>query len=358
MNDVIWYLLVAAIVAAAAVAGVYASWHVRSRYRRYVAPDRPPRAHRDVLWRDPGEVERLDLSGGPGGRDGAPKPSFRFVTEHGGGTNPCVEVEDANGRRWRVKWGDEVQSETFATRFVWAAGYVAESNYLVPEGVVVGCEELGRASSCIDEEGRFANARFELDEPAVRKLFDEHGWSWDENPFVGTRELAGLKILVMLLSNWDNKDVRDVARGSNTAIFEHVAEDGAIEAHYLIIDWGATMGKWGIPGLRGKWDPAAFAGQSSQLVTGVTNGTVSWGYVGQRTDDAIQGITVDDVRWLLGTVGRITDAQIGDALDAAGATPDERETFTRALGERISLLRTITDHRGNGPGRTPRRTTS
>ena len=52
-----------------------------------------------------------------------------------------------------------------------------------------------------------------------------------------------------------------------------------------------------------------------------------------------EGITVEDVRWLLGTVGRITDAQIGDALDAAGATPEERETFTRALRDRISLLR-------------------
>ena len=226
---------------------------------------------------------------------------------------------------------------------MWAAGYVVESNYLVPEGVVVGCGELERASVCVGEEGRFTNARFELDEPAVRKLFDEHGWSWDDNPFVGSRELAGLKILVMLLSNWDNKDVRDVARGSNTAIFEHEAEDGAIEAHYLIIDWGATMGRWGIPGLRGKWDPVAFADQSSQLVTGVAGDLVSWGYVGQRTDDAIQGITLDDVRWLLGTVGRITDAQIGVALDAAGATPEERLTFTRALRQRIDRLRSITE---------------
>ena len=53
------------------------------------------------------------------------------------------------------------------------------------------------------------------------KHFDAHGWAWHDNPFVGTHELNGLKILMMLVSNWDNKDVRDVARGSNTAIFEY-----------------------------------------------------------------------------------------------------------------------------------------
>ena len=67
----------------------------------------------------------------------------------------------------------------------------------------------------------FQDARFELDEPGVVKHFDEHSWAWNDNPFVGTRELNGLKIVMMLLSNWDNKDVRDVARGSNTAIFEY-----------------------------------------------------------------------------------------------------------------------------------------
>ena len=58
-------------------------------------------------------------------------------------------------------------------------------------------------------------------------MFEEHSWAWNDNPFVGTRELHGLKMLVMLLSNWDTKDRRDVARGSNTAIFEHAFRDGA-----------------------------------------------------------------------------------------------------------------------------------
>lgn len=43
-------------------------------------------------------------------------------------------------------------------------------------------------------------------------------WSWNANPFVGTHELNGLKILMMLTSNWDAKDARD-GEGSNTAVY-------------------------------------------------------------------------------------------------------------------------------------------
>ena len=84
-----------------------------------------------------------------------------------------------------------------------------------------GRRHAAARARCIEPAGLFCDARFELDEPGVVKHFDEHSWAWNDNPFVGTRELNGLKIVMMLLSNWDNKDVRDVARGSNTAIFEY-----------------------------------------------------------------------------------------------------------------------------------------
>ena len=216
-----------------------------------------------MIWRDPGPAESLDLAAGPGGRDGAPVPPFRFVEEHGTGSFPCVSVRDARGHVWRVKWGDEVHTEAFATRLAWAAGYFVEVNYFVPSGRIDGASTLQRAGECIAEDGAFRDARFELDEPGVVKHFDEHSWAWNDNPFVGTRELNGLKIVMMLLSNWDNKDVRDVARGSNTAIFEHRMERDVREARYLIIDWGAALGAWGSNVLsRGRWDCGAYAAQN------------------------------------------------------------------------------------------------
>ena len=74
------------------------------------------------------------------------------------GSSPCVSVRDARGRAWRVKWGDEVHTETFAARLAWAAGYFVEVNYFVPGGRIDGAETLQRARPCIDAE-RHASRR-------------------------------------------------------------------------------------------------------------------------------------------------------------------------------------------------------
>jgi len=50
-----------------------------------------------LIWADPGEVEKLDFAGGPGGRDGKPKPPFTFIEVSLSNANPNVHVRDANG---------------------------------------------------------------------------------------------------------------------------------------------------------------------------------------------------------------------------------------------------------------------
>ncbi len=309
---------------------VYLFWWLKSRYKLAAAAPQPRIARRRSIWRDPGTVETLDFAGGP----------FHFVEEHIAGSSPCMSVRDARGRTWRVKWGDEVRSETFSSRLAWAAGYHVEKNYFVASGRIEGAKDLTRARECVSaEDCSFVDARFELDEPGVEKLFDEHGWSWDDNPFVGTRELNGLKIVLMLISNWDNKDVRDVARGSNTAIFHYPLKWGRREARYLIIDWGASMGRWAVVGFRTKWDAAGFAEQNADFIKSVDDeGRIEWGYLGQRTEEATEGLTVEDVRWIYRYVGRITDEQLREGLRASGATEEEVEIFTPALRERIDQL--------------------
>jgi hypothetical protein len=336
LTKIVVYSLIAT---CAIIASVYLSWWLRSLFMLRAVERRRVRAGRRSIWADPDEIELLDFASGAGGQDGAPLPPFRFVAEHATGSSPCLSVEDARRRTWRVKWGDEVRSETFASRIAWACGYFVERCYYVAEGRIEGEYELGRARGCVGDDCTFTDARFELDEAGVRKLFDEHGWSWDDNPFTGTRELAGLKIILMLTSNWDNKDVRDVARGSNTAIFEHRLEDGTIEARYLIIDWGASMGRWGDPFTRSKWDCEGYAAQTPQFVTRADDGSLRWGYVGQRTDDATEGITIADAHWLYRYLSRITDDQLRAGLHASGATDEETECFTRAIRERIEQLR-------------------
>jgi hypothetical protein len=319
---------------------VFGYWRLLSEWKRRREGKAPLRSLQAAIWRHPGNISGLDLAAGPGT---PPQPPFHFIEEHATGSQPTISVRDAKGKQWRVKWGLEVRTETFGTRLAWALGYFSEETYFLAEGEIAGSHDLTRAKDCIDEHHRFRDARFELTgEPGVVKHFDAHGWAWNDNPFVGTRELNGLKILMMLVSNWDNKDVRDVARGSNTAIFEHTLRKHVREARYLIIDWGAALGAWGSNIVqRGRWDPEAYAAQNELFVTGVDGDLVTWGYQGQRTADITDGISVADVRWFYTLAGALGDEQLRAAFRASGATAEEVEQFTAAIRGRIEELRDV-----------------
>jgi hypothetical protein len=322
----------------AGTTGVYTFWRVRSIVQVWRAPHRPLYSVQAVIWRHPGDVSKLDLAAGPGGREGAPQPPFTFLEEHLSGSQPCVSVRDGRGLKWRVKWGDEVNAEALATRLAWAAGYFAEVTYFVADGHIEGVQDLQRAAACVDERCHFRDARFELEEEGVSKHFDEHSWAWNDNPFVGTRELNGLKIVMMWMSNWDAKDVRDVSRGSNTAIFEYPLASGLREARYLITDWGGAFGRWGSVVRRGRWDCHAFEAENASFVLGVDGEFVRFGYTGQRTADIAEGIRVSDAEWLLATVGRLSEEQLSAAVRASGGTPEEMAVFARALRARLDQL--------------------
>lgn len=291
-----------------------------------------------VIWRDPGDVENLDFRYGLGGEENLPQAPFTFIEEDTSGTSAKVKVRDAAGREWGVKWGHEVNSEIIAARFAWATGYFVEASYFVPSGKIVGVTKLSRAKKYVASDGSFTNARFELKEKGVKKLNQEESWRWDNNPFLGTQEFNGLRILMMLLSNWDSKDQRDTGRGSNTAIFS-IKKTG--EERYLVTDWGGSMGKWGGVMSREKWDCKGFQKQNADFLKGSKDGFVQFGYSGQRTEDIRAGIRLSDVKWLVQYIGRISDKQVRDGLAASGATPEEVECFTMAIRERFDLLKRI-----------------
>ncbi len=334
------YLVIALGIAAACAGLLKLYWRSASLYRIRRAGPRRLEAERHRLWRDPRRHSLiLDLVNGPGGPKGRPVPPFTFLEEHQAGTQPCCSVRDGSGRRWRVKWGHEVRCETFAVRLAWSLGYFAEVTYLIESGIIHGASGLQRVRNCIDAEGQFVDGRFELDDPSVRKLFEEHSWAWNDNPFVRTRELDGLKMVVMLLSNWDTKDRRDVARGSNTAIFEHRRSRWRREARYLITDWGGSMGRWGGNVVtRGRWDIDGFEAQTTDFVRGVSNGCLVFGYAGQRTADIANGITVEHARWFHRVAAPLTEPELIDGLLASGATNDEAARFARAFRERIDQI--------------------
>jgi hypothetical protein len=76
---------------------------------------------------------------------------------------------------------------------MWALGYLVEETYLVTDGVIDGVGTLERAYEAIGPAGRFKGARFERRPQGVER---RSGWTIQENPFVGSKELSGLILAV------------------------------------------------------------------------------------------------------------------------------------------------------------------
>lgn len=298
---------------------------------------------KQFIWRDAGPMEQFDFAGGAGGVDGAPAPPFVFHEEESGGTSPKIIVKDANKRTWSVKFGPEVKAETFATRLVASMGYFVEPAYYVAKGNIDSVGRLSaRAEAFINRShgNSFESARFELRDQDATPL-PTSNWAFDKNPFLNKPEFNGLRVMMMMLSNWDVKDARS-SSGPNTAIIRVKKPDGSSELRYIVTDWGATMGKWGGIATRSKWDCAGYSNQTPQFVTGLNkNGYVGFGFEGKRKIDIVEGVKNADVRWLVHRLGRVTDDQLKAALQASGANETDTACFVTAIRSRINQLNTV-----------------
>jgi len=304
-------------------------------------------ARAQVLWKEPQPAKVSDWTSGPGGQETAPHPPFQFVKEKLGGTNPKVEIRDAVGRLWTAKFGSEVHSDTFAARLLNALGYAAEPTFFVTSGSISGVHDLTRAKHFISRDGSFRSASFKLHQRDAS--FDGKGaWSWLDNPFVGSRELGGLKIVVMLASNWDTKDARD-GEGSNTAIIRpRSAADSP--AWFAVTDWGASFGKSGSFFQRDRWDWVGYRAQTPSFVRLASNGNVEWGFKGKHGPDITAGVGLEDIRWLLPYLSRIADEDLEAGLAASGASTPVAREFTRLIRERILQLHRIAEPAGARQG--------
>src|SRR5947209_12022534 len=114
---------------------------------------------RAILWRDPGNIERIDLAFPPAGRSNAPVLPLQFVEEDMTGTAPKIKVKDATDRDWSVKFGAEGSASAFSSHFVGACGYVVEAEYFVKVGKLshVRHSDLKRVAKFIGPDGTFEN---------------------------------------------------------------------------------------------------------------------------------------------------------------------------------------------------------
>jgi len=290
------------------------------------------RAGKLVLWMPPGDVSSFDFQYGVGGKENQPEPPFRFVNEDSSGSNPKINVIDARGTKWNVKWGYEARPSTFCTRLARACGYVAVPEYFLARGRIDGVHGLDRAASYVASDGSFVDARFQLRTESPKFLKD-YGWTWTDNPFVGTHELHGLMLLTVLVSDVDAKD-------ANLGIFE--ADDDAERRYlYAVIDWGQSLGEWGYLLTKSFDDCKAFAAQSLNFVKGVEKDRVLLNFTGKHRKELTEEITVSDVQWLMQYLGKITDGQLRSGLAASGMTPEETNCYAQALEQRIEQLRRV-----------------
>jgi hypothetical protein len=271
-----------------------------------------------MLWEQvsPGS---LDLYNGPGGVAMQPDVSrIEFIKEETQGHNKKFRIKDAKGQVWVAKLGREAQPETAAVRLLYGLGYKTEINYLVPELTIPG-------------KGTHKNVRLEARPENVERL-DE--WKWKENPFVGSNELQGLKIMMVFLTNWDLLDLQNkVLRVDN---------NGTIEHHFVVSDLGATFGKVGNNNLpfffrlgRKTNDPGTW--YEAGFVSGVKDGLIDFDFKGKGRS-LMEDITVGQGRWLAVRLSQLTDQQLDDAFRAANYSPDEVKLLRQGVRERTAEL--------------------
>jgi hypothetical protein len=301
-----------------------------------------------IIWRDPGDISKRNLTYGTGSAELAPVAPFTFVKEETSGESPKFSITDARGVTWVVKVGPEAQAETVATRLMWAVGYFADEAYYYDRAEIKNLPKLSRGQNFVENGSVIRGARFE---PKRKQMTRGAEWEWETNPFTGSRELDGLKVLMVLLGNYDTS-VRN-----NRIVYARNSASGVMEARYTATDVGATFGKvGGLGGKRSKNTLEDF--RSSQFVIGTENGMVKFDYnttpskMGMfasvfnpsyrksqaAKERAMKNIKIENARWIGSLLSQLSDEQLRDAFRAANYDHQTMDGFISALRDRIQQL--------------------
>jgi hypothetical protein len=292
----------------------------------------------EVIWQD-SDPATLDLIYGPGGKEHAPDPdgTYTFVAEDLKQSQPKFDVKDAQGTHWRVKLGEESQPEVAAARLLYAAGYYVDQDYYFDEIKVEGLPKLHRGQNYVSADGVVRGARLKLKSKEYKKVGN---WSWSKNPFAGTKELNGMRVMMALVNNWDVSTI-------NNSIY---AINGQRE--YVVSDIGASFGNTGSVATRSKgklgdYEKSKFIAKTSpEYVDFVMHerpfflAAVDVPYYLQRgrMEDVAKHIPRADAKWLGQRLGRLSDDQIRDCFRAAGYSPEQVDAYAKVVQERIAEL--------------------
>jgi hypothetical protein len=301
---------------------------------------------RSMFWQEPRDIGARNLFYGPGGAEHAPHSTFTFLKEDLKGSNPKFDVEDENGVKWKVKLGSEARPETVASRLVWAVGYFTNEDYFVP---VLHVREmpahLHRGPPLVDPDGASYDTRLKRELKGEKKI---GVWHWRNDPFAGTREWNGLRVLMALINNWDLKD-------ENNAVYElKPGQDvGEQQRIYMVTDLGASFGDVRLTRDRkfSKGNLALY--QESKFIDRVEAEYVDFG-TPHRPSAAVlvnpheyfSRIKIDwigrhilraDARWIGQLLAQLSPNQIRDA----GYSPQVVDGFSAVVESRIAELKKL-----------------
>jgi len=296
-----------------------------------------------ALWNAPSDIASRNLAYGRGGEQDSPQGPMVFAEEDKNGSNPKFYVRDQQGAKWTAKMGAEARPETAATHLLWAVGYYTDEDYFVPRLKVEGIPaHLQRGQNLIHADGTIENVRLK------RHLEDDKKagrWKWRNNPFSGTREFNGLRVMMALMNSWDLKD-------ENNEIRERDYEQP--RKIYLVSDLGATFGTTGYSWTQTKakgnlksYTHTKFIKKEDPEFVDFNVPTRPYllyffhipGLVGRLRMRWIgRHIPREDAKWMGGILSRLSPEQIHDAFSSAGFSPQEVEGYSRIVQERIAEL--------------------
>jgi len=305
-----------------------------------------PKEPVEELWRDPGDVRARNLFYGSGGKQHEPRGAFTFIEEDMDGTNPKFVVKDQDGVKWKVKMGTEAQPETVAARILWAAGYYTHDDYYVREIHVENLpEKLKRGQEFVEPGGVVRGVRMKRSLPGEKKLGI---WKWSNNPFTGTRQMNGLRVMMAVMNNWDLKDI-------NNAVYAVKGHEHDLPPKiYVISDLGATFGTTGFNPNHKVSKGNLDSYKESKFVDSSTSTEVNFNmptrpamvvvfnpkeFASRLPMRAIgQHIPIADVRWIAQILHQLSVEQLRDAFRAAGYDKDLVDGFANIVERRIAQL--------------------
>ena len=233
-----------------------------------------------------------------------------------------------------------------ASRLLWAVGYSANENYFLPVFHVNNMPpRLRRGQKFAGHGGDVPNVRLQRRPKGEKKIGN---WNWRHNPFVGTREFNGLRVMMALIRNWDLDN-------ENNAILE--GQKTPRRQIYLVTDVGTAFGASGrryyernstgnLDAYRRGWLVAKIKPDSidlhfpampplsfiSDLPFYLQQLHARW--IGKHIPRA-------DAKWIGSLLAQLSPDQIRDAFRAGGYSPDVVEAYTTTLMSRIQELTSL-----------------